>query len=161
MVSLLKVAAVAVAATVILFAAYEIYAMEVQQGTVTGPVPSVFTVNGRTYAFTYTATTEAERETGLMNRKITNTTTMLFAFPAFGTWTFWMYDTNTSLDIIWLNATGDFAKVVYLVTSAAPCYNSSACARYTPAADANYVIEARAGFAAANGIAVGTAVELS
>ncbi|HKT21314.1 MAG TPA: DUF192 domain-containing protein, partial [Nitrososphaerales archaeon] len=124
-------------------------------------VPSAFTVNGRTYAFTYTATTEAQREAGLMNTKITNTTTMLFAFPAPGTWTFWMYQTNASLDMIWLNGTGNSARVVYLVTSASPCYDASACTKYTPTADANYVIEAKAGFAASNDIAVGTAVELS
>ena len=161
MVSFLKVAAVAVAAGVIIFAAYGIYAIEAGKGTFTGAVPSAFAVNGRAYAFTYTATTQAERETGLMNRKITNTTTMLFAFPSFGVWSFWMYDTNSSLDIIWLNATGSSATVVFLVTSAPPCYNSSSCTVYTPPSAADFVIEAKAGFAAANAIEVGTAVKFS
>ena len=161
MVSPLKLAAVAVAVGVVIFAAYGIYAIEAGRGTFTGAVPSAFTVNGRTFTFTYTATTQTGRETGLMNRRITNTTTMLFAFPSFGVWSFWMYDTNSSLDMIWLNATGSSATVVFLVTSAPPCYNSSSCAIYTPTSAANFVIEAKAGFAAANAIAVGTAVKLS
>ncbi len=85
-----------------------------------GP-PSGFTVNGRTFAFTYTATTEAEREEGLMNKPVTDSTTMLFVFGAFGIWQFWMYNTHTSLDMIWVNATSNQGHVVYLVTSAPPC----------------------------------------
>jgi len=95
-----------------------------------------------------------------MNKKVTGDTTMLFAFPRFDYWQFWMYDTNTSLDMIWLNATGGSARVVYLVTAAQPCYVSGSCAIYTPPAEANYVIEAKAGFAAANGVSVGTVIHL-
>ncbi|HZW84972.1 MAG TPA: DUF192 domain-containing protein, partial [Nitrososphaerales archaeon] len=125
---------------------------------VTNGVPTKFTVNGKTYTFTYIATTESERESGLMNKQITNTTTELFAFPTFGEWQFYMYNTNTSLDMIWVNATGSTARVVYIVSGAQPCYNFSACPRFTPTAPANYVIEAKAGFAASNGVAVGTPI---
>jgi uncharacterized membrane protein (UPF0127 family) len=156
--SLMKIIAVAVVALVVILLSYEIYALGEEPGNFTGPVPSFFTVNGRTYAFTFNATTQAERETGLMNRKITNTTTMLFAFPSLGQWQFYMYDTNTSLDMIWVNATGNSGRVVYLVTSAQPCYNMSACTVYTPSSSANYVIEAKAGFAASNGIVVGSTI---
>lgn len=156
---LLKAIAVAIAAVVIVFAGYGIYVMEMQQSSFTGPVPSTFTVNGKTYAFTYAATSRVQWEAGLMNKKITNTTTMLFAFPNFDTWTFWMYDTNSSLDILWLNSTGGTARVVYLVMSAPPCFNAGTCARYTPSSAANFAIEAEAGFAAANGISVGTPVK--
>ena len=137
---------------------YTLYALSAVPGTVTSPVPSSFSVNGRTYTVTYVATTQAEREAGLMNKVVTNTTTMLFAFPDFGAWQFWMYDTNTSLDMIWVN--GSSGRVVYVVAGAQPCFDSSRCAVYTPTASANYVIEAKAGFAAANGIAVGTVVSL-
>ena len=153
----LLVAVVAVAAVLVVYA---VYVSTIGPGTVTSPVPSSFTVNGRTYAFTYIATTPAEREAGLMNRRVTNATTMLFAFPSSGLWAFWMYDTNTSLDMIWVSAAGDSAQVVYLVTSAQPCYNSAACTVYSPTSPANYVIEAKAGFAAANGIVVGTDIQL-
>jgi len=147
------VIAVALAAVLV---GYTLYSLSIVPGTVTSPVPSSFSVNGKTYNFTYIATTQAERQTGLMNKKVTNTTTMLFAFPSYGDWQFWMYDTNTSLDMIWVN--GASGRVVYVVTSAQPCFDSSACAIYTPSAPANYVIEAMAGFAAANEIVVGTAI---
>lgn len=159
MAPLLKVAALALAAAVVVFAVYEVYSLEQQEAPFTGTVPSSFTMNGRTYNFTYTATTPGGWASGLMNKKITNTTIMLFAFSTTRAWTFWMYDTNASLDIIWLKATGDSARVVYLVAGAPPCYDANACARYTPSSGANYAIEAAAGFASANGVAAGTAVE--
>lgn len=154
----LVAAALAVAAVLVVYA---VYVSTGVPGAVTSPVPSSFTVNGRTYAFNYTATDQAQREAGLMNKKVTNATTMLFAFPSYGLWQFWMYDTNTSLDMVWVNATGTSARVVYLVTSAQPCFDdpSSNCMIYTPAAAANYVIEAKAGFAATNGIIVGTDIQ--
>ena len=161
MVSAMKAVSAAIAIILVLFASYEFYAAQVQQGDFTGSVPSAFTVNGKTYTFTYSATTPAERQTGLMNKMITDATTMLFAFPSFGRWSFWMYDTNTSLDMLWLNATGSTARVVFMVTDAPPCYDSAGCAVYTPPSPANFVIEAKAGFAAANGVEVGTAVTLN
>jgi len=155
----LKLSGRAVTVLVVALAAvlvgYTLYTISIVPGTVFS-VPTSFTVNGKTYTFTYIATTQAEREAGLMNRKVTNTTTMLFAFPSFGAWPFWMYDTNTSLDMIWVNGTS--GRVVYIVTSAQPCYDSSKCAIYTPTALANYVIEAKSGFAAANGFVLGTVV---
>jgi uncharacterized membrane protein (UPF0127 family) len=156
----LKVIAVAAVVAVVFIAGYEVYILSLPTGAVTTGVPSSFTVDGKTYTFNYTATTQPERAKGLMNTTVTSSTTMLFAFPSYGIWSFWMYDTNTSLDMIWLNATGSTAKVVYLVTGAPPCYNSGACAIYTPGSAANYVIEARAGFASANGISVGSTIEL-
>jgi uncharacterized membrane protein (UPF0127 family) len=151
-----RAVAIAVVAVSALLVGYTLYTLSIVPGTVTSPVPASFAVNGKTYAFTYIATTQAERQTGLMNKKVTNATTMLFAFPSYGAWQFWMYDTNTSLDMIWVD--GSSGQVVYVVTSAPPCYDSSACAIYTPGAPANYVIEAKAGFAAANGIVVGTTI---
>lgn len=151
---------ISVLASVALIGVYSFYVATSGPGPVTTAVPSSFTVNGRTYSFTYTATNQAERQQGLMNKAVTNTTTMLFAFPYFSNWQFWMFDTPTSLDMIWVNATGSSGRVVYLVTSAPPCLtsNSNTCARYTPTADANYVIEAKAGFAAANNITVGSTI---
>ncbi len=152
---------VAAAVVVALVAVYVVYTSTIPPGPVTTTVPTSFTVNGGTYTFTYTATNEAEREAGLMNKEVTDTTTMLFAFPSSGLWDFWMYDTNTSLDMVWVNATGSTGTVVYLVTSAQPCYNSDTCTIYHPTSPANYVIEAKAGFAAANGISIGTTVQFA
>jgi len=152
---------VIVAVVVVLVGVYAVYVASSGPGPVTTPVPSSFTINGRTHSFTYTATNQAQWQAGLMNKLVTNTTTMLFAFPYFGHWQFWMFDTPTSLDMIWVNATGNSGRVIYLVTSAPPCLtsDSSTCARYTPTAEANYVIEAKAGFAAANNITLGSAVQ--
>jgi uncharacterized membrane protein (UPF0127 family) len=157
-----KTLVAALVAVVVILAAYEIFTLE--SGPIacnaSGPVPSSFTVNGKTYSFTYTATTDAERQAGLMNKKVINTTTMLFVFPSSGKWSFWMYDTNASLDMIWICANGGSGQVVYLVNSAPPCYNSSTCIIYTPTSNANYVIEAKAGFVAVNRITAGTAIQL-
>jgi len=147
-------AVVAVAALLVGYTAFEMASVP---GCVTGPTPTSFTVNGRTYAFTYVAACEPQREAGLMNKKVTNSTTMLFAFPTFSKWAFWMSDTNTSLDMIWINATGNAGRVVYLALGTTP-YSTD---NQTPTAPANYVIEAKAGFAAANGIQDGTVVRFS
>jgi uncharacterized protein len=152
---------VVVVVVVVLVGVYAVYLATSGPGSVTSPVPSTFTVNGRTYSFTYTATNQVQREAGLMNKVVTNTTTMLFAFPYFDRWQFWMFDTPSSLDMIWVNATGNSGRVVYLVTLAPPCLttNSNSCARYSPSAEANYVIEAKAGFAAANNITKGSTIQ--
>ena len=158
-----KILALCVIAVVALLVIYTVYESSNVPGSVTSRVPSEFSVNGRTFVFTYVATTQQERAAGLMNRKVTNATTMLFAFPYSSNWAFWMYDTNTSLDMIWVNATGDSGRVVYLMAGAPPCFNSFGygCTTYTPSAPANYVIEAKAGFAAANGITTGTTLLFS
>ncbi len=150
----------AVVAVGALLIVYTLYAANSTPGPVTSGVPSRFTANGKTYTFTYTATNEHQWTQGLMGKTLTNTTTMLFAFPNSRAWSFWMYNTSTSLDMIWVNATGGTGSVVYLVTSAQPCFNYEGvgCRTYTPSEPANYVIEAKAGFAAANGITLGTTI---
>ncbi len=157
----LKIIYVTAFVAMLVIAGYGYYVFSLPPGSVTAGVPSSFTVNGRTYAFNYTATTQPERLKGLMNTTITRSTTMLFVFPSANEWSFWMYDTNSSLDIIWINSTGSSARVVYLVSGAPSCYNSSLCTIYTPTSPADFVIEAGAGFASANGIAVGTAITFS
>ncbi|HUI22828.1 MAG TPA: DUF192 domain-containing protein [Nitrososphaerales archaeon] len=149
-----KIFAFAVVAVVALLVIYTIYATASEPGCVTTSTPGSFTVNGNTFTFTYVASCEPQREAGLMNKQVTNETTMLFAFPYFSAWSFWMQGTNTSLDIIWINATGSTGRVVSLALGTQP-YSTAVI---TPAASANYVIEAKAGFASANGIRVGTVV---
>ena len=115
-------------------------------------------MNGKTYTFTYTAVTQAQREAGLSDRKVTNMTTMLFAFPYSSEWQFWMYRTNSSLDIVWVRGTNASGTVVYLVASAPSCSSLIYCPRYTPDSPANFAIEAKSGFVSANGIVVVTPV---
>jgi len=124
-------------------------------------VPSKFTVNGKTFDFTYVATNETEWEAGLMNKKVTSNTTMLFVFPSSAVYPFWMYHVNSSLDIIWLDVTGNEGHVVYLAASVPGCFLPIGCPNYTPTSAANYVIEAQGGFSSVNGIGVGTQIRFS
>jgi uncharacterized membrane protein (UPF0127 family) len=122
-----------------------------------------FTVGGKTFELTYLATNQSALEKGLMGVKVTASTTELFVFPNAGYYSFWMYGVNSSLDIMWVytssgSSSGTF---VYLALDAPPCHVSVVCSSYQPTARADYVIEAQAGFAAANGIRVGTPVTLN
>jgi len=155
MVSSTKVAATISIGLVVILAAYATYVITGVPGCAPSPIPSSFTVNGKNYVFTYVAACEAQREAGLMNKRVTNTTTMLFAFPSKAIQTFWMQDTNTSLDIIWISATGTEGTVVYLATGTTP----ESTTYLTPSAPANFAIEAKAGFAAENGIMNGTLIQ--
>jgi len=156
--NLLLVVAVALLAAAL---ALTVYFQTTNSDSVTTPLPTSFTANGNTFPITYTASTNSERVHGLMNTKITNTTIMLFAWPTAGTYSFWMYQTNSSLDMIWVNATGATGRIVYEALAAPPCYNSASCAVYTPTSPANYVFEVKAGFAQANGLQVGTLLNFS
>ncbi len=120
--------------------------------------PSYFTVNGHTYGITYLATDQSERQTGLMNRKVTNITTMLFVFPSPGSYSFWMSNVNSSLDIVWLNVTGNVGRVVYLVSNAPGCNSGAFCPTYDPGSKANWVLEAKGGFAESNGVSIGSSI---
>jgi len=138
--------------------AYTAFTNSESPGTVTTPVPSGFTIGGNSFTFNYTAISNAQREAGLMGKRVTINTTMLFAFPSKSDWTFWMYGTNSSLDIIWVNATDGSGEVVYLVANVPPCLNLLLCPRYSPTSPANYVIEAGSGFASAHGVKPGTKI---
>ncbi len=150
------VIAIAVVLVVVGYAAYVAFS---SPRPVAVAVPSMFSVNGKTFAITSVATDPAERVAGLMNTKVTSTTIMLFVFPSAGVYGFWMLDTNTSLDMIWVSASGGSGHVVYVHADGQPCYNQLTCPTYTPSSPANFVFEAEAGFAQANGIQVGMAVQ--
>lgn len=115
----------------------------------TSTVPVSFTVNNETFNFTSYALNMTEAERGLMNATITNRTFMLFAFHNSSIYQFWMKNTYTQLDIIWINADDGTGRIVY-IANATPCIeystNQTNCEIYTPASVANYVIEAKAGF---------------
>lgn len=124
-----------------------------------------FTVKGKTYAITEYEATQQEWQQGLMNVTVTNTTFALFNFSKPSIYSFWMKNTYTPLDMIWVNYsyTSKTGKIVYIV-NASPCVNYSSnqtnCMIYTPYNFSNYVIEAKAGFVQKNGINVGDSVKL-
>ncbi len=126
--------------------------------------PVAFEVNNKTYNITAYAYTMKQQERGLMNSTVTNATFMLFYFGKPGIYSFWMKDTYSQLDIIWLNyspSTGT-AKVVYAV-NATPCIdyskNQDNCTVYTPTGYANYVIETKSGFIEQNMVKTGTDIK--
>ena len=128
--------------------------------TVPSNIPSRFSFNNHTYAFTYVAANLSEQESGLMNKTVTNSTFELFVFPQSGIYPFWMKDTNYALDIIWVNGT----KVTY-IANATPCSsyspdqsNCTVYNTYNQGYYANYVIETKAGFVNQTGLKVGDTI---
>jgi uncharacterized protein len=104
------------------------------------------------------ATTEAEREQGLMKRtSLGDLDGMLFVFDAPGLHAFWMKDTLIPLDMLWLDATG---KVVSVAESVPPC-KTPECPTYPPRAAASYVLEVNAGFAKKHTVRVGDTLSVS
>lgn len=153
-------AVISVAVVVMVMAAAAYIILDSQTSVRIQSVPSQFTANGKAFGITYVATDSAEWDAGLMDKKVTNSTIMLFIFPSLAVYPFWMYHVNSSLDIIWLKVSGDSGRVVYLAAEVPGCAGPSiVCPDYTPTSAANYVIEAKGGFAAANGVGVGTTIE--
>jgi len=86
------------------------------------------------------ADTDYDRQLGLMFRKIMNENQgMLFIFPAEEMQSFWMRNTNISLDMIFVNSE---KKIVTIHKSTTPLSDQS----YSSTAPAKYVIEVNAGF---------------
>jgi uncharacterized membrane protein (UPF0127 family) len=145
----------------ILIAAYYLAAKSSSQAS----APYTFVVNNRSYKITAYESTEQQLEEGLMNATVTNSTFALFNLGKPGIYPFWMKDTYYQLDIIWLyyNTSTGTARVVY-IANATPCVdyskNQTSCIIYTPPAYANYVLEAKQGFADSSGISVGSTIKL-
>src|SRR5450759_415115 len=119
-----------------------------------------FSVGSKAFKLTYLATNQSMLEKGLMGTKVTDSTTLLFVFPASGYSSFWISGVNSSLDMIWVNSApgSNVGNVVYLALDSPQCILSALCTSYQPTARADFVIEAKAGCAAANGIGLGTTV---
>ena len=129
-------------------------------GVQTAGYSYLWSVGGKSFSITLVESNSTSWERGLMNSSITNSTIMIFVFPKSSVYPFWMYDTYSNLDMIWLNVSGGageggIGKVVYIQRNATSCFDRNECAIYTPSALANYVIEAKAGFAYRNGINTG------
>jgi uncharacterized protein len=127
-------------------------------------MPKGFTVEGKNYSISAYAYTNQQREQGLMNSTVTSNTFMLFYFPELGIYPFWMKNTYSPLDILWIdyNYSANKGTIVY-IANATPCssYNAlqSSCIIYTPNSYANYVLESQQGFASRNNIKNGTVVK--
>ncbi len=126
------------------------------------PIPISFTVKGVTHNFTVAEANATADEKGLMNATVTNKTFALFVFNSPYRWGFWMKNTYYPLDMIWIDGGASGGNVVYIQHDAIPCvsYDPSQfnCTIYLPPSVADYVIEARAGFANSSGLTNGSYV---
>ena len=87
------------------------------------------------------AETPAQLERGLSGTKHLGTNdAMLFVFDRDAKWSIWMKDMNFPIDIIWID---NDKKVVHIVKNASP--DNYPRERFTPNADARYVLEVPAG----------------
>ena len=144
---------------VVAVAAYSAYVLFPQPTSVNLPdPPSHFTVGARSFGITYIATNSSSWQSGLMGRKVTQSTFMLFVLPSMGTYRFWMKGMNASLDIIWLDVANRTGSVVTVAAGVPPCPPGAQCPEYAPTAPSNWVLEAPAGFASAENVTVGTRV---
>ena len=95
------------------------------------------------------ATTEAERELGLMNRPQVDHG-MLFIFDTQQMQTFWMKNTLVPLDIVFFTDRGQYVSSARMT----PC-TSDPCALYSSGSPARYALEMPAGFIDQSGIGKG------
>lgn len=101
-----------------------------------------------------TATTQIERERGLMNRtSLPAHTGMLFVFDVDGPVSFWMKDTLLSLDMLFVASDGSVRKIVARVPVVPQTLPDDAIP--LESGSARYVIELPAGEAALDGISLG------
>lgn len=101
------------------------------------------------------ADTPEEREQGLMFRdSLEQDRGMLFIFDESQEAHFWMKNTEIPLDIIFVN---DEDIVSELYSDAQPCLTPF-CPAYSSHGKVKYVVEVNAGYAAKNGIQIGSEV---
>ena len=93
----------------------------------------------------------AERTKGLSGVKsLSDNEAVLFDFQTEGKWGIWMKDMKIPIDIIWLN---EDKEVVYIVKQAPAELGTTKT--YAPDKPARYVLETKAGAAAASSISIG------
>ena len=110
--------------------------------------------------FAEIADTPSKRVHGLMFRTtMAPDRGMLFAFPEVGDWTFWMKNTKMSLDILWMDASGE---VVHIEPNVPICTRTDeGCPRYHSLKKSLYVLELKAGMAERFGIERGSQLSIA
>jgi len=103
------------------------------------------------------ADTDAARQKGLMYRRfLPQDRGMLFVFSQEGIWGFWMKNTRIPLDVIWMDSSGRIVDMARNVEPSGPAQPPV----FSNSRPARYVLEANAGFADRNKIAVGDQAEI-
>lgn len=101
------------------------------------------------------ASTESQREQGLMNRTELNVDSgMLFKFPKSDIYTIWMKNTKIPLDVIWINDD----KIVEIATL--DPQTTDDIPQQTAQSKANYILEINAGLADQYNFKIGDKVSL-
>lgn len=101
------------------------------------------------------ANTPDKRANGLSGKDALPVNTgMLFIFDEKGYYAFWMKDMNFPLDIIWLD---DQFSIIDMKEYVSP---DTFPMRFSPVSPAKYVLEANAGFAEGNNLAVGDTIDV-
>jgi len=124
--------------------------------TGTGSIqPLLLTTSAGDFSFSAElADTAALRERGLMNRSdLTDDSAMLFVWPTDTQGSFWMKDTPTSLDIIFISSQ---FSVNYIATDTVPFSTDL----ITPLSPYRYVLEVKAGFVERSGLQLGDTLQL-
>lgn len=103
------------------------------------------------------ATTEAERNYGLMGRaSLPQGRGMLFVHDTTGRYPYWMYHCKITLDILWMDAGH---RIVEISADTPPCRGRAAsCPSYGGRETSLYVLELPAGSMRAHHLAVGQVV---
>ncbi len=102
------------------------------------------------------ADTPELRQQGLMFREqLDKNNGMLFIFDEEGIYPFWMKNTLTSLDIIWMN---ENKEIVYIEYNVQPC-KEKVCPNYNPNTEARYVLEINAGLSDEFNITLGNKLD--
>ncbi|MDH3204015.1 MAG: DUF192 domain-containing protein [Nitrosopumilus sp.] len=91
------------------------------------------------------ADTDVKRTRGLMfEEQMPYDQGMLFVYEKSGNYSFWMYNVEFPLDIVWFD---DKGNTVHIEQNVPPCTTEPEyCKVYDPGAEALYVFEATAGF---------------
>lgn len=99
------------------------------------------------------ATTDATRSQGLMGiRDLQDDQGMLFVYPQATLNQFWMKNTPTSLDILFISSD---KKIVYIAKAAVPFSEET----IDPEVESQFVLEVKAGFVDREHIAVGDRIQ--
>ncbi len=123
------------------------------------PLTVVTAAGGSTPLTLAVADDPRSRELGLMCvTALKPNAGMIFIFPRESDWGFWMKNTVTPLDMLWLSSDGTVHDVAANVPASTVNSPEDKIARRT--GRGRYVVELRAGDAARNSIAVGTHLRL-
>lgn len=97
-----------------------------------------------------------KREIGLMNRSsLARDAGMLFVFEESARHSFWMKNTLTPLDIVWLNEEKQIVEIQQMV----PC-KQDPCRLYEPKSSAKYALEVNEDVAEQNSLGIGQKISL-